>query len=121
MEKLSKDFIPDSLTDSEKKVWERIYPYLLELEIINIFNWGLLERYCIVSIQAENLIRNKPTMATAIREFSKELRALEKQLCLTPKDYDRLRKDRLYIQALEAKQNKNKMETIDKYKESFFQ
>lgn len=84
-------------------------------------NYGLLERYCIVSVQCKNLIRTKPTLSTAIRELSKELRALEKQLCLTPKDYDRLRKDRLYIQALEAKQNKDAMETIDKYKENFFE
>jgi len=120
MEKLDKSFIPETLSDSEKKVWTKIYPYLLELEIINCFNFGLLERYCIISVQSEILIRTKPTLSTAIRELSKELRALEKQLCLTPKDFDRLRKDRLYIQALEAKQNKDKQAIVDDYKESFF-
>ena len=121
LEKLDLNFIPDSLSDSEKFVWKKIAPNLIKLEIINIFNYSMLERYCVISVQADILLRTKPNLSTAIKELQKELRALEKQLCLTPQAFNKFQTDKLLIEEKKKKLYKDSSQDKDSFKESFFE
>lgn len=122
MEKINKNFIPSEIqTEEEINLWTKLATQLIELEIINSLNYLILVRYCQLYIVVQNYIKKYPSNLTSIKQFNRELKNLEEELCLTPQSYNKFIKDRLIIQDREQKQNKKNKEIIDKAKEGYIE
>jgi phage terminase small subunit len=119
IENIKPDFVPENLTEEEKKIWSAVAPKLIELEILNELNYLVLIRYCTLFIQTQNVIKKTPTH-NAIYNLNKQLKLIEEELCLTPATLNKFQKDKLIIEDRKRKNEKYNKKTEDLDKEKFF-
>lgn len=81
---LCKEFMPSSLDDQEQATYREIAEHLINLRVLTVLDWRLLERYVQLYHRLQRALQREDTKHTEIDSLSSQLLRIEQQLGMTP-------------------------------------